>query len=138
MRTVSKSIFAILTVISFVFLTSCEDNQADLDTTQTKVELLESGEWLLKGFEDSVMYTFDNGERATYYGENGVFPSESIPGKHAYSFQDEKMTLDLNFGNIFTYDLQFSCDNNIVEFYDDNGELNSILYRKNSNYQNCL
>jgi len=138
MRTVSKSIFAILTVISLVFLTSCEDNQADLDTTQTKVELLESGEWLLKGFEDRVMYTFNKGERATYYGENNVFSDEPIPGKHAYTIQDDKLTIDLNFGNIFTYEIRFSCDHNIIEFYDDNGELNSILYRKNSNYQNCL
>ena len=135
-----KKFILSLVILSSIFFSNCESNDDEnLELTiQEKVEILKTGEWLLMGFENSIMYTFDNEERATFYGENGVFPSEPIPGKHAYSFQDEKMTLDLNFGNVFTYDLQFSCDNNIVEFYDDDGVLNSTLYRKDSGYQDCL
>lgn len=85
MRTFKKSIFSIIIMASLLFFASCETNQeTELELTLTKVEMLESGEWLLKGFEDSVMYTFDNGERATYYGENGEFSSEPIPGKHLF------------------------------------------------------
>lgn len=139
MKTFSKSIYVIIAMVNLVFFISCQTNEEVVtETNQTKLELLESGEWLLKDFEDRVMYTFNNGERATYYGENSIFPNEPIPGKHAYSFLEEKITIDFNFGNIFTYEIKFSCDNNIVEFYDDNGELNSTLYRKDSSYKNCL
>ncbi|WP_146106910.1 hypothetical protein [Polaribacter porphyrae] len=139
MKIVSKSIFTLLTAATLLLFISCESNEEAIpETIETKTELLESGEWLLKGFEDRVMYTFVNGERATYYGENDIFPNEPIPGKHAYSFQDDKITIDLNFGNIYTYEIKFSCDNNIIQFYNDKGELNSALYRKGSNYQQCL
>ncbi|WP_397447711.1 hypothetical protein [Polaribacter sp. R77954] len=138
MKTVSKSIFILVTIVGLVLCSSCETNQeAELDITQNNIELLENGEWLLKDFEETIMYTFANGERATYYGENSVFSDEPIPGKHAFTFQENILTIDLNFGNIVTYEVQFSCDNNIVEFYED-GQLNSTLYKRDTNYTSCL
>lgn len=139
MKALSKNFLAILMLLSIVSFSSCETKEEVLsDTNQTKAELLESGEWLLKDFEDRVMYTFTDGERATFYGENDIFPNDPIPGKHTYTIQNNKITIDLNFGNIYTYDIKFSCDNNIVELYDENGDLNSTLYKRNSNYKGCL
>lgn len=136
MRTFSKSIFAILTVTCLLFFTSCEDASNDIPTEltiQNKVELLESSEWLLKGFEDRVMHTFSNGERFTYYGTDNVFSDDAIPGTEDYTITGELLTMDFHFGNIWVYELQFSCDNNIVEFYRD-GEVNMTLYKKGSNF----
>ncbi len=137
MRIATKSVFNIIAILSFVFFSNCESNQETELEISSKLELLENGEWLLKGFEDKVMYTFTNGERATYYGENDVFSNEPIPGKHAYSFQENKITIDLNFGNMVTYEIKFSCNNTIVEFYIDE-KLNSTLYQRNSRYKDCL
>lgn len=134
-----KCIFTSATILTLIFCTSCQtDENYITDDFQTKIELLEQGKWVLKDFENNVMYAFSNGERATYYGEKGEFPDTPIPEKHTYSFQDNKITLDLNFGNVFTYELKFSCNNNILEFFDDKGKLNTTLYRKDSNYQTCL
>ena len=38
---------------------------------------------------------------------------------------------------IATYDLKFSCDNNIVDFFI-NGEPHSTLFKLGSNYEQCL
>lgn len=139
MKILSKNILTIFMVLSIVFFCSCETKEEIIsDINQTKKELLENGEWLLKDFEDRVMYTFTNGERATYYGESNIFPEEPILSKHIYTVQEDKITIDLNFGNIKIFHIKFSCNNNIVELYDDKGELNSTLYKRNSNYKTCL
>lgn len=140
MKTLSKLTLAILTLTSLLFFTSCEDSSNEIQpelTIQNKVEILKSGEWLLKDFEDRVMHTYKDGKQFTYYGTDSVFSDEAIPGTQAYSINGDKLTFDYNFGNIKTLEIQISCDNNIIEFYD-NGELNKTLYRRGSNYKSCL
>ena len=140
MKNIFNRIFICLLFISTVTLTSCNDSSEDLIveelSIQEKVQILESSEWLLAGFEDRVMHTFTDGEQFTYYGTDNVF-GEAIPGTKEYTITGELLTIDFNFGNIFTYDLIVSCDNNIVELFRD-GELNTTLYRRGSNYQECL
>ncbi|MBT4412677.1 MAG: hypothetical protein HOC83_01190 [Polaribacter sp.] len=140
MSTLKKGIFAIFTLTSLLFFTSCEDSSNDIPaelTIQNKVEILKSGEWLLKGFEDRVMHTYKDGKQFTYYGTDSVFTDEAIPGTQSYTIEGDNLTFDYNFGNIRTFEVKISCDNNIIEFYD-NGELNKTLYRRGSNYMNCL
>lgn len=140
MNTLKKAAFAILTLISVLFFSNCENSNEELETKltiQNKVEILKSGQWLLKSFEDRVMHTYKDGKQFTYYGTDSVFEDEAIPGTESYTIEGDKLTFDYNFGNIRTYELEISCDNNIIEFYD-NGELNKTLYRKDSNYKDCL
>lgn len=135
-----KRTFLNLILIASIVFTSCSSTKESLDlelATTSKIEVLENGEWLLKDFEDRVMYAFVNGERLTYYGVDNVFQDQAIPGKEAYTISGDSITLDFNFGNIVTYQVKFSCDNTIVEFYRD-GALNTTLYKRNSNYKNCL
>lgn len=140
MKTTVKKVSIFITLIIAIALTSCEDFNEEFTeelTIQQKVALLESGEWLLKGFEDRVMYTFENGERFTFYGTDTVFVDKAIPGTEDYSISGDFLILDLNFGNIKTYELQFSCHHNIAELYE-NGELHTTMYKRGSNYEQCL
>lgn len=139
MKNSINKLFICLILISTIAFTNCENSKeetlAEL-TIEEKVTLLESSEWLLKGFESAIKYSFSEGTRSTYYGIDGVF-GQAIPGTNEYSISEDSFVLDLNFGHIKTYQITVSCDNNIVEFFED-GELNNTLYKKDSNYQDCL
>lgn len=140
MKTNTKKIIICLTIISTIGFTSCNQSEENLEqalSLEAKIELLEKSEWLVKDFEDRVMHTFAKGERFTYYGSDNEFSDEALPGTQAYKVSGNVLEMDFNFGNIFIYELVFSCDNTIVEFYRD-GELNTTLYKRNSNYKKCL
>ena len=140
MKAILNKTFICLTLLSTIVFTNCDNSNEELPlelSIQNKVELIENGQWLLKGFETNVMYAFVAGERLTYYGKDGDFPEAAIPGTQAYTITGELLTLDFNFGNFGLYELRFSCDNNIVEFYLD-GEIHSTLYKRESNYKDCL
>ena len=140
MNNISKKIFFYLTLFMAIGFTSCEDSNDDLSTEltiQNKVEILKSGEWLLKGFEDTVMHTFKDGKRFTFYGTDSVFADEAIPGTQDYTITGNFLTMDFNFGNVYTYEVKVSCNDTIIEFYKD-GELNTTLYKRDSNYKDCL
>jgi len=140
MKTLIKIVFTIFTLSSILFFSSCENSSNEIQKELTileKVVLLESSEWLLKGFEHNTMHTFAGGERFTYYGTDRVFSDEALPTTQAYSIIDNLMKINFNFGHIRTYEVRFSCDNNIVEFFDA-GELSTTLYKRGSNYLDCL
>lgn len=139
MRTTIISAFTYLSVVSILMFTSCQENKEELPqelSIESKIELLQQGEWLLKGFETNVMHTFKEGKEYTHYGKDGVF-GEAIPGTKKYTITGNLLTIDYNFGNIKTFEVKFSCNNTIVEFYE-KGILNSTYYKKDSNYKDCL
>ena len=127
---------ALVTVISFTSCSSDENTSIEL-TIEEKVTLLESNQWLLKDFEDRVMHEFKAGERLTYYGVDNVFSDPAIPGTEDYVVSANMLIMDFHFGNVYTFELKVLCENNIVEFYRD-GQLNTTLYRRGSNYEQCL
>jgi hypothetical protein len=140
MMNISKNLFFYLSFFMAIGFSSCEDSSAALETEltiQNKIQILQSGEWLLKGFEDRVMHTFSNGERFTHYGTNSEFTTSAIPGIQTYIVVGSSLSMDFNFGNVYTYEVKISCNNNIVEFYRD-GQLDTTLYRRGSNYKDCL
>ena len=138
MKNSINKVYLLIVLISTVGFMNCE-NTNDLltePTIQDKVQMLESSEWLLKGFEDRIMHTFNGGEKFTYYGTNSVF-DQPIPGTKDYEIEGDLLKIDFHFGNISTFQVKFSCDNNIVEFYKED-ELNMTLLKRGSNYQQCL
>lgn len=139
MKNICNKFLLLFTLISTLTFTNCENsNELPSELTiQQKVALLEGTEWLLKGFEDRVMHTFKDGKKFTYYGTSSVFSENPIPEAFDYTINGNLLTIDLNFGNINSYEIEFSCNNSIVKFYE-NGELNSELYKKGSNYKSCL
>ena len=141
MKNSSNKFLICLTLISTIIFTNCNSsNQEEEDvilSIQSKIELLESSEWLVKDFENRVMHTFKDAQRFTYYGIDTVFSEDPIPGTQAYTITGTLLKMDFNFGNIKTYNLVFSCDNTIVKFYEE-GVLNTTLYKRDSNYMQCL
>ena len=135
-----KSLIKVVFTISILFFSSCEDLSNEIQKELTileKVELLESGEWLLKGFEHNTMHTFAGGERFTYYGEDHVFLDEAIPGTEDYLIDGNLLSMDFHFEHVYNFEIKVSCDSNIIEFYR-GGELNTTLYKRGSNYLDCL
>lgn len=133
----SRAVVLFFLLITTVFV-SCEEDTIDTALTiQNKIEILEANQWLLKGFEDNVMHTFSNGERFTFYAVDNEFTEDAIPGTEDYSISGDLLIIDFHFGNVQTYELVFSCNNTIVEFYSA-GVLQNTLYQRNSNYQSCM
>jgi hypothetical protein len=140
MKNIFSHFFLLVVLLSITVFSSCEDSNEKFSTEltiQDKVEILKNGEWLLKGFEDTVMHTFKDGKRFTYYGTAGVFQDEAIPGTEDYIVSGDLLMMDFNFGNNYTFGIKVSCNNTIVEFFRD-GELNTTLYKRDSNYKECL
>ena len=105
------------------------------------------GRWHLVGYEESVMYQFvDNepyaeaGLRYSIYSIDGNFGDLEDAGgtPNPYSISGDTITMDLFFGNIVTYQLNYICSGEVVELNDMiNGGTHSILFREGYNYNEC-
>ena len=101
------------------------------------------GRWHLVGYEDNVMYQFENNYRYSIYSIDGTFGGLEDAGgsPNPYTIVDDVITLDLFFGNIVSYQMNYLCDGQIVEFvYNPEGFVHSILFREGYDYINndCL
>jgi len=107
------------------------------------------GRWHLVGFEDAIMYEFvdtepfaDAGLRySIYVDENGEFDDldgDNIGGTpHPYSVVEDIITIDTHFGNILSYQMNFRCDGQVVEFIDiDYNAIHSTLFKEGFDYFN--
>ena len=109
------------------------------------------GRWYLVGYEESVMYQFvdtepyaDAGLRYTIYSMDGNFPDlggGSTGGTpNPYIIIEDIITIDLHFGNEPSYQINFRCDGQVVDFYyqgDDWEGVHSTLYREGFDYSLC-
>ena len=100
------------------------------------------GRWNPGGFNNT-MYEFVDGLRYTYYcsDENGcdtdywnsLDTSDAIPNPNPYWVNGNTISIDLHFGNMATYTMDFRCDGQVVDFYydeDDNWDgLHSSMFR---------
>ena len=84
----------ILFLVTFLF---------SLSFTQNVIE----GRWHLVGYEESIMYQFENNLRYSIYSLDGSFGGLEDAGNtpNPYSINDEVITLDLFFGNIVSYEM---------------------------------
>ena len=109
------------------------------------------GRWHLVGFEQAIMYQFvdteafaDAGLRySIYVDENGEFDDldgDNIGGTpHPYSVVGDIITIDTHFGNILSYQMDYRCEGQVVDFYfydDDWSGLHSTLFREGFDYFN--
>ncbi|WP_339662056.1 hypothetical protein [uncultured Polaribacter sp.] len=139
MKNLSKQFIYAITLFLAVGFSSCEDEKEVISaelTIEQKVALLESSEWLLEGFEDRVLYTFKDGKQFTYYGVDSVFDAEPIPGTFDYTITGNLFTVDQHFGNVFIYELSFTCNSTIAILTRDGST--GRLFKRGSNYQECL
>ena len=119
-----------------LFGMSCEDDSENLPAPYYSIE----GKWVVEGSvpEGNTMYLFEDGLRFTYYcveGDcNSLYNSyEANDGNHIpnplnYTYDNDILTVDLNFGNELVTPITFECDGGEAIF-----ELTgSSLFRLNS------
>ena len=104
------------------------------------------GRWHLVGYEDLVMYEFvdtepfaDAGWRYTLYSIDGNFGDLDDAGgsPSPYSIVDDIITIDLFFGNIVSYRVDYRCDGQVVDFvYIPEEIIHSTLFREGYSYTN--
>lgn len=123
-----------------VTLMNCS-TEDDNNTTDNEDATL-VGRWNLVGFEDTILYEFTEDKRFTMYSSDGTFETmqdlidSGRPGNDWY-YEGENVVIDLNFGNFSVLVPEFKCDNNVVEFINEDGEINSILFREAFDYSTC-
>jgi len=111
-----KNLF-IIAVVSMMF-TSCNNDSEDNPLPYYSIE----GKWLIEGMipEGNTMYLYQDGLRYTYYcveGDcNSLYNSyEANDGNHIpnplnYTYENDILTVDLNFGNELVTPITFECD----------------------------
>jgi len=95
------------------------------------------GRWHLVGYEENVMYQFEDNYRYSIYSEDGTFGGIEDAGgtPNPYTVVEDIITIDLFFGNIVNYQMNYICDGQVVEFiYIPDGIIHSILFREDYNY----
>ena len=108
----------ILLTLSILTLFSCEKDSENLPAPYYSIE----GKWLIQGTvpEGNTMYLYEDGLRYTYYcveGDcNALYNSyEANDGNHIpnplnYTYENDILTVDLNFGNELVTPITFECD----------------------------
>ena len=108
----------ILLTLSILTLFSCEKDSENLPAPYYSIE----GKWLIQGTvpEGNTMYLYEDGLRYTYYcveGDcNALYNSyEANDGNHIpnplnYTYENDILTVDLNFGNELVTPIIFECD----------------------------
>ena len=101
-----------------LFIMGCDDDGENLPAPYYSIE----GKWLIEGMipEGNTMYLYQDGLRYTYYcveGDcNSLYNSyEANDGNHIpnplnYTYENDILTVDLNFGNELVTPITFECD----------------------------
>jgi len=125
----------------FIFcltLLSCSSNEEVADSPEATV----IGRWNLNGFVGSVMYEFTANKRYTLYSGNGEFETvqeviDSGRSGNDWWYEGDKITVDLNFGNTSTLTPSFKCNNNVIVWLNDIGDIHATYFREDYDISNC-
>lgn len=106
------------------FVMGCENDSENLPAPYYSIE----GKWVVEGSvpEGNTMYLYEDGLRYTYYcveGDcNALYNSyeagdgNHIPETNTYTYDNDILTVDLNFGNKLVTPIVFKCDGGEVYF----------------------
>ena len=101
-----------------LFVMGCENDSENLPAPYYSIE----GKWVVEGSvpEGNTMYLYEDGLRYTYYcveGDcNALYNSyeandgNHIPNPLSYTYDNDILTVDLNFGNELVTPITFECD----------------------------
>lgn len=125
----------ILSLVLVAALFSCSKDSVEPTNEENTI----IGRWHLVGFEETVMYVFTENLRYTIYSTDGTFGDldTAIPNPNSWSFDDDRLVIDLNFGNFLNVTPEFKCDGNVVDFLAEDGTTNSTLFRESYDISNC-
>ena len=111
-----KNLF--LLTLSIFTLFSCEKDSENLPAPYYSIE----GKWLIEGMipDGNTMYLYEDGVRYTYYCVEGdcnslynsyeVNDGNHIPNPLNYTYENDILSVDLNFGNELVTPIIFECD----------------------------
>ena len=95
------------------------------------------GRWHLVGYEDNVMYQFEDNYRYSIYSLDGTFGGLEDAGgsPNPYTVLEDIITIDLFFGTVVNYQMNYICGGEVVEFkHITDGAIHSTLFREGYNY----
>lgn len=135
-----KKLFLLLVLA--ISLTNCESATEEITTPESEATAENNtivGRWHLVGFEQTVMYQFTDNLRHTIYSTDGTFGdiTTAIPNPHDWYYENDNLVVDLNFGNFLFVSPSFKCEGNVVELLEEDGSLNSTLFREGFDYSGC-
>ena len=111
-----------LPLLSALLIFACSSDDSSEDTNLPAPNYSIEGKWLIEGTVPvgNTMYLFKDGIRYTYYCVEGDCQAQyesfeagdgnHIPGTNNYTFEDNILTVDLNFGNELLTPVTFECD----------------------------
>jgi hypothetical protein len=102
------------------------------------------GKWVLEDYPNT-MYILEGGSRYTYFCVSGNCDSlystfqagdgNHIPTINTYTFNNDTLIIDLNFGNYFVAEVEFLCNGNVIEFINNS---QSRWIRLGTNINDCF
>ena len=137
-----KKTFFILLLAVAGFNCSSDDDTVMTPEPEAMAEETLIGRWSLVGFEDNILYEFTENKRFDIYGIDGVFQTveeqiaQGLTGLN-WSYDGDRVVVDLNFGNTSVLLPQFVCNNYVVNWLDAEGEIHSIMFREGYDYGSC-
>ena len=121
-----------------IILFSCSSESLD-DAPKYNETIV--GRWHLDGFEKNTMYIFDSEKRYTIYSDDGTFGGieDAIPNPNSYTFENNNLLIDLNFGNTFDAMIEFECENSVVNVIRTfNNETSTWIWWREGESKDCL
>ena len=134
-----KKLFIPLFLIFFIL--ACKKDSPKQAQPNSTIE----GRWLsvpINGASANTMYEFKDGMRYTYYCSanncdasywNSLRISDAIPGPHTYTFVNDTLKVDLNFGNKIVTAVTFGCEGGKVNFVTPGYSLFKVGVNQNCN-----
>lgn len=128
-----KAFLLLLTITLF----NCSSNE----NLEVIPEATVIGRWNLDGF-NNIMYEFTEDKRYTLYSTSGVFETvkeviDSGRSGNDWWFDGDKITVDLNFGNLSSLKPAFKCNNYVLVWLNDANEVHSTFYREGYDLKDC-
>ena len=127
-----KNIFLLLICAVCIMGCTSNDDEAPIENEDTIL-----GRWHLVGFEQTVLYEFTSDLRYTIYSTDGNFGTldEAIPNPNTWTFENDDLVIDLNFGNFFVAAPNFKCNGNVVDLVAEGGT--TTLFREGYDINGC-
>ncbi len=136
-----KLLFVLFAALSFA---SCEEGTG-LSDDAPMAEATIVGRWIPEGFEDVLRYEFTEDTRYTIYGNgSGEFPTleeflQENPGIHGHpwAYEGVVVVMDLHFGNFSRSIPLFKCNNQVLDWMNEDGTFHSTLFREGHSMTEC-
>ena len=139
-----KNFLSLLVLLFGITFMSCEPEEVVIDEPDVP-EATIIGRWQLVGFDNVIRYEFTSNKRYSIYSsDNGIFPTleelleenPDFPG-HDWVYEGETVVVDLNFGNYSRLVPEFTCDNQVINWLDEDGAEHTTFYRESHDISTC-